>query len=477
MHQAVPGATPRLACRSLTPEHLFLPDVHLFDPVRGMDERGSLLVRDGAIAALGANLDPPREAVVLSEVRGCHVFPGFVDMHTHLRTPGQEYKEDLQSAGRAAAAGGFVLVVGMANTDPVIDGGPLAGWVLDQAEARAAVAVAQAGAVSRGLQGESLAELRELADAGVVAFSDDGRPLEDMDLLLTALRYLRTTGRPLLLHLEDPSLSVEGVMHEGAWSARLGLRGISGSAEAGPMARDLEVLRAVLREDAARPADRAAGGAGPSGARKPAPAPRLHFQHLSTEAAVRLLRAAKAEGLPVTAEATPHHLLLTDERVASFDQSLKVNPPLRSERDRLEVVAALEEGLIDCIATDHAPHAPHEKEVPFEDAPFGTIGLETAFAALYGGLVAKGHLSLGRLIEALSAGPGRCLGIDAPRLEVGAPADLCAVDLVEEWVVTTEDLQGKSRNCAFLGERVQGRVRLTVVRGSRRFERGRSTDV
>src|SRR5680860_1450175 len=159
MHQAVPGATPRLACRSLTPEHLFLPDVHLFDPVRGMDERGSLLVRDGAIAALGANLDPPREAVVLSEVRGCHVFPGFVDMHTHLRTPGQEYKEDLESAGRAAAAGGFVMVTGMANTDPVVDSGPLATWVLDQAESRAAVAVAHVGAVSKGSRGGSLAEL------------------------------------------------------------------------------------------------------------------------------------------------------------------------------------------------------------------------------------------------------------------------------------------------------------------------------
>lgn len=452
------GAIPRLACKSLAPECLLLPDVHLFDPSCGLDELGSLLVRDGVIAALGEISDPPPEAVVLSEVTGCHVFPGFVDMHAHLRTPGQEYKEDIESGARAAAAGGFVLVVGMANTHPAVDGGPLAGWVLDQAANVAAVAVAQVGAVSKGLNGESLAELRELADAGVIAFSDDGRPLEDMDLLLTAVRYVRTTGRPLLLHLEDPSLSVDGVMHEGAWSARLGLRGIPAAAEAGPMARDLEVLRTVMREEL------------PS-------APRLHFQHLSTSAAVRLLRAAKAESLPVTAEATPHHLLLTDERVASFEQSLKINPPLRSESDRSELVAALEEGIIDCVATDHAPHAPHEKEVPFEDAPFGTIGLETAFAALYGGLVVPGRLSLGRLIEALSAGPCRCLGIEAPRLEVGTPADLCAIDLTEEWSVSPGDLESKSRNSAFLGERVQGRVRLTVARGARSFERARASHV
>lgn len=477
MHRPLPGVAPRLACRSLTPEHLFLPDVHLFDPVLGLDERGSLLVRDGVVAALGDILDPPQEAVVLSEATGCHVFPGFVDMHAHLRTPGHEYKEDLRSAGRAAAAGGFVLVVGMANTDPVVDGGPLAGWVLDQAEAGAAVAVAQVGAVSKGLKGESLAELRELAEAGVVAFSDDGRPIEDMDVLLTALRYLRNTGRPLLLHLEDPSLSIQGVMHEGAWSARLGLRGIPDAAEAGPMARDLEVLRAFMKEQGARPPGQAAGVLVVEGGQRPALPPRLHFQHLSTKAAVRLLREAKAEGLPVTAEATPHHLLLTDERVASFDQSLKINPPLRSEGDRRAVVAALEEGVIDCVATDHAPHAPHEKEVPFEDAPFGTIGLETAFAALYGGLVIPGRLSLGRLVESLSAGPCRCLGIDAPRLEVGAPADLCAIDLAEEWVVGVDDLESKSRNCAFLGERVQGRVRLTVARGARRFERGRLSGV
>lgn len=446
------SAPPRLACRSRPSEHFLLGDVHLFDPALGLDRRGSLEVRDGVIVGVG-EAAAPGSSGALSGLEGCWVFPGFVDPHAHLRTPGQEYKEDLASGSRAAAAGGFVAVACMANTDPPVDSGPLAAWVLDEAERTADVLVGQVGALSSGLRGESLAELRELESAGVVAFSDDGRPVHHLDLLLTALRYLRRSDRPLLLHLEDRALSADGVAHEGAWSARLGLRGVPAAAETGPMARDLELLRTVAAE--------------------PAGAPRVHFQHLSTAGAVRLLRAARVEGLRVSAEVTPHHLLLGDDRLQSFEQSLKINPPLRSEADRAELVAALADGTVECVATDHAPHAPHEKEVPFEDAPFGTIGLETAFAALYGGLVAPGAVSLSRLIDALSAAPCRLLGLTPPRLEVGAPADFCVVDLEEEWTVGVGDLQGKSRNSAFLGERVAGRVVMTVVRGARRFERER----
>lgn len=453
------AAPRRLACRQRPPEHFVLSDVRLFDPASGLDRRGSLVVRDGMIVALGE----PEAAVdagvaggpeVVRGLEGCSVFPGFVDMHAHLRTPGQEYKEDLVSASRAAAAGGFVLVVGMANTVPAVDNGPLATWILDEAERSSDVLVGQVGALSRGLEGVALAEIRELAVAGVVAFSDDGRPVRDMGLLLTALRYLGPTGRPVLLHLEDATLSVDGVAHEGAWSARLGLRGIPSMAETGPMARDLELLRALAVE--------------------PRGAPALHFQHLSTAGAMRLLREARAEGLRVTAEVTPHHLLLGDERLQSFDQSLKINPPLRAAGDRAALVAALADGTVECVATDHAPHAPHEKEVPFEDAPFGTVGLETAFAALYKGLVETDRVTLARLVDALSAAPCRCLGLDRPRLEVGAPADLCVVDLDEEWTVGTTDLHGKSRNSAFLGEPVRGRVLLTVVRGVRRYARDRA---
>ncbi len=452
MPSSLVGPTPRFLCRPQPPECFVLSAVRLFDPSLGLDTVGDLVVSGGRISAVGPDLARPDGAEVLEAYRGCTVFPGFVDMHVHLRSPGQEYKEDVASAARAAAAGGYVMVVGMANTAPPVDCGPVASWILEQATLGADVLVGQVGAVSRGLRGEELAELRELADAGVVAFSDDGLPVVDSDLLLTALRYLRGTGRPVLLHLEDRSLSIGGAMHEGSWSARLGIRGIPGVAESGPLAQALEVLRHTCREVAT-------------------PATPIHLQHLSAGGSVRLVGQAKNEGLPVTAEVSPHHLLLTDEQVRSFDQNLKMNPPLRSSSDRDALVAGLAEGIIDCVATDHAPHAPHEKEVPFEDAPFGTVGLETAFAALYGGLVTDGRLSLARLIDALSAAPCRCLGIDQPRLATGAPARFCVADLDEQWVVGPGDLAGKSRNSAFLGERVQGRVVLTVVEGSRRHVR------
>jgi len=461
MQSSFAGAGPRFLCRPHPPECFVLPDVRLFDPSLGLDTVGDLVVSDGCIGAVGLDAARPDGAEVLEAYRGSTVFPGFVDIHAHLRSPGQEYKEDVASAARAAATGGYVMVIGMANTTPPVDSGPLAAWVLEQAALGADVLVGQVGAVSRGLRGEDLAELRELVDAGVVAFSDDGLPVVDSDLLLTALRYLRGTGRPVLLHLEDRSLSVGGAMHEGAWSARLGIRGIPGAAESGPLAQALEVVRHTCRE-VGTPA--APGGAGTL-------ATPIHFQHLSAGDSVRLVGLAKSDGLPVTAEVSPHHLLLTDERVQNFDQNLKMNPPLRSASDRDALVAGLAEGVIDCVATDHAPHAPHEKEVPFEDAPFGTVGLETAFAALYGGLVIEGPLPLGRLIDALSAAPCRCLGIEPPRLAAGAPARFCVVDLDEEWVVGPGDLAGKSRNSAFLGERVRGRVLLTVVEGVRRFAR------
>ena len=473
MQSSSVGPAPRFLCRPQPSERFVLPSVHLFDPSLGLDTVGDLVVGDGRIEAVGAGAARPDGAEVLQAYQGCTVFPGFVDMHAHLRSPGQEYKEDVASASRAAAAGGYVMVVGMGNTKPPVDSGPLAAWILEQAVLGADVLVGQVGAVSRGLRGEELAELRELVDAGVVAFSDDGQPVADSDLLLNALRYLRGTGRPLLLHLEDRSLSIGGAMHEGAWSARLGIRGIPGAAESGPLAQALEVLRHTCREveTSATPGG-VATSATPGGAGTPATP--VHFQHLSAADSVRLLGQAKSEGLPVTAEVSPHHLLLTDERVRSFDQNLKINPPLRSVTDREALVAGLAGGTIDCVATDHAPHAPHEKEVPFEDAPFGTVGLETAFAALYGGLVTGGRLSLTRLIDALSAAPCRCLGIEAPRLEAGAPARFCVVDLDEEWVVGPGDLAGKSRNSAFLGEKVQGRVVMTVVEGARRFVRERS---
>ena len=318
--------------------------------------------------------------------------------------------------------------------------------------------VGQVGAVSRGLAGEELAELRELVDTGVVAFSDDGRPVNDSDLLLQALRYLRGTGRPILLHLEDRTLSVDGAMHEGRWSARLGLKGI-------PRGRRI------------RPHGARSGGASRTcTARRwrpvAVPARRaLHFQHLSTAAAVRLLREAKAEGLPVTGEATPHHLLLTDERVKTHDPNFKMNPPLRSEADREALVAALAEGLIDCVATDHAPARPTgEGRGPVRGGQLrhhrAGDRLRRAVRRAGGAWAAEpGAAGRGHVHGAVPL----CVELEAPRLEAGAPADFCVVDLDEEWTVTVADLKGKGRNCAFLGERVRGRVLLTVVRGATRF--------
>jgi dihydroorotase len=461
-------SAPRLACRAYPPERFLLSGVHLFDPQHGVDLVGDLLVEDGTIAALGSGVGKPAGVEIVDDLRGCWVFPGFVDSHAHLRTPGYEYKEDLASGSLAAAAGGYVGVVAMANTEPVIDSGPLAAWVLDQAAKDAVVYVGQVGAVSKGLKGEELAEMRDLAEAGVVAYSDDGKAVSDADLLLHALRYARGTGRPLLLHLENTSLSVDGVMNEGKWSARLGLRGIPAAGESGPLARDLEIIAYVDAEEKRLAASRGAGSLARTGA-----VPLVHFQHLSAAGSVSLVRRAKVEGLPVTAEATPHHLLLTDERLASFDQNLKVNPPIRSADDRAALVAALADGTIDCIGTDHAPHAPQEKEVPLEDALSGTTGLETSFAALHTGLVLTGQVPLARVVEAMSGAPCRVLGLPEPRLVVGAPAHFCVADLGETWQVTPASLRGKSRNCAFLGETFTGRVRMTVVDGARRFARAR----
>ena len=465
---ASPHPSPRLACRAFPSERFLLPGVHLFDPQHGVDLEGDLLVEGGKIAALGDGVKRPAGVEVLDDLAGCWVFPGFVDPHAHLRTPGHEYKEDLVSASMAAAAGGYVAVVGMANTDPVIDSGPLAAWVLDQATKDAVVYVGQVGAVSKGLKGEELAEMRDLAAAGVVAYSDDGKPVSDADLLLHALRYARGTGRPLLLHLENKSLSVDGVMNEGKWSARLGLRGIPSVGESGPLARDLEIVGYVDAEE-----KRLAATAGKASLNRRGTVPLVHFQHLSSADSVRLLRRAKGEGLPVTAEATPHHLLLTDERLTSFDQNLKVNPPIRSVEDRDVLVRALADGTIDCVGTDHAPHAPQEKEVPIEDALSGTTGLETAFAALHTGLILTGLLPLARLVEAMSGAPCRVLGLPEPMLAAGVPANFCVADLLETWQVTPANLRSKSRNCAFLGETLTGRVRLTVVDGARRFARAR----
>jgi len=422
---------------------LLLKGGRVVDPGAGIDEVQDVLIRKGKVAELGTSLEAPGGVREL-DARGLLVLPGFVDLHTHLRTPGREDEEDLDTGTRAAAAGGYVAVFGMANTDPVVDTAALLSGLVERARREAVVPAGFFAAVSRGLAGEQLTEMAELAEAGAVGFSDDGQPLATAQLVRRALQYVKLTDRFVAVHAEDASLVRGGQMHEGPVSARLGLGGMPSIAESIDVQRVLEV---AAYEDG-----------------------RVHLCHLSAAASLEHLERAKKAGVRVTAEATPHHLTMTDDEVASLESTLKMNPPLREETDRAALVKALKSGLVDCVATDHAPHAPEEKDVPFEEAPFGTTGLETAFAALYTGLVKKRALPLGTLVARMSAGPAAIAGIEPPTLRAGARADLCVVDPEAVWTVARDGFQSRSTNSAWLGRKLTGRVRLTVAAGRLAWE-------
>ena len=351
------------------PAQLLIRGAHALDPRTGLDGIHDVLIRDGHIAEIGspgALSAPPGGEMI--DAAGQHLFPGFVDPHVHLRTPGQEYKEDIASGTAAAAAGGFVTIIAMPNTDPVLDDPAILGSVIEQARQQARVPVGFLASITRGLAGEELTEMAALRRLGALGFTDDGKPVTSAGMLRRALAYQRLCGGVVALHEEDPALSGDGVMHEGAVSARLGLSGIPSISESTMVARDA----AVAHYERAR----------------------VHFQHLSCVESVHALAAAKAAGARVTGEVTPHHLTLTHDAVRSLDSRFKMNPPLRAESDRLALIDALRSGVIDFVATDHAPHAAHEKEVPFEQAPMGTTGLETSFAALHTDLVRPGVLTL-----------------------------------------------------------------------------------
>ena len=419
---------------------LLLRGARLLDPREGLDRPGDLLVRAGAVAAIAeaGTLDAPPGCEVV-EAEGRHVLPAFFDPHVHLRTPGDEHEEDLETGTRAAAAGGYCGVVAMPNTDPPTDSPQVLGSLREIAARDARVPVGFMPCITRGMAGEALTDMRELRDLGALGFTDDGRPVVSAGLLRRALQYQRLCGGVLALHEEDPTLSAGGSMHEGEVSALLGIGGIASVSESTMVARDCALAG---YEDG-----------------------RIHVQHVSAAQTVRALEDARAQGVAVSAEASPHHLLLTDEDVRSLDTAMKMNPPLRAEEDRLAIVDALRSGLLGCIATDHAPHHRDEKEVPFEQAAFGTTGLESAFAALYTGLVLPGVLSLEVLVERLTAGAG-LLGLPVARLAVGEPANLTLVDLDAQWTVGEPGYESRSQNCCFHGRRVHGRVRLTVAAGA-----------
>jgi dihydroorotase len=423
------------------PADLLIRGAHVLDPRRGLDEPADVLVRGGEVAELGPPGGPDApEGVEVVEAAGRHLVPAFVDPHVHLRTPGEEHKEDLETGSRAAAAGGFCAVVAMPNTAPPVDCEPVLLSLREEAARVARVPIGFLGSITRGLRGEELTEMAELRAAGALGFTDDGRPVESAGILRRAMQYQRLCGGVLALHCEDPTLSAGGAMHEGEVSARLGIAGIPSVSESTTIARD-----AALAEY--------------EGAR-------IHVQHLSAVESVEAVSAAKARGVAISAEATPHHLLLTDEALLEdLHTRLKMNPPLRTERDRQALIAGLRDGTIDCVATDHAPHARHEKEVPFEEAPMGSTGLETAFAALHHDLVVPGTLPLATLVERLTAGAG-LMGLPTPAIAPGEPANLALVDLDATWQVGEAGYESRSENCCFAGRTLQGRVALTVAAGS-----------
>jgi dihydroorotase len=420
---------------------LLVRGARVLDPRGGIDAVHDVLVRGGEIAEIAApgSLDAPDGAEVL-DGEGRHLFPGFVDPHVHLRTPGQEHKEDLDSGTRAAASGGYVAVVAMPNTNPVVDSAPILQSLREAARREARVPVGFLASITRDLHGEALTEMAELADAGALGFTDDGRPVHRAGILRKALQYQRLAGLVLCLHEEDPSLSGRGVMHEGEVSARLGLAGIPSVSESTLIARDAALAG---YEDG-----------------------RIHIQHLSARESVEAVAEAKSRGVRITAEASPHHLTLTDAALLDrLDTRLKMNPPLRAEGDRQALIDGLRDGTIDCIATDHAPHAREEKEVPFEEAPMGTTGLETAFAALYTDLVLPGVLPLELIVDRLSSGAA-VLDLPLPAIRVGEGANFCLVDLEASWEVGEAGYESRSENCCFAGRTLRGKVVATVAAGT-----------
>ena len=418
-------------------EDIVIRGCRVLDPGEGIDSVLDVRVDRGTIGQLGTNLDTNAHRVVSGE--GLVLAPAFVDPHVHLRTPGREDEETIASGTKAAAGGGYCAILAMPNTEPVVDSAAVLRSLADLAQTEAEVPVGFLAAITRGQAGAELTEMAELAEAGAAGFSDDGRPVVAPGLMRRALQYSAVTGRPLALHCEEPTLSAGGQMHEGAVSAELGFSGYPSVAESLMVERDL-----ALAAYEGRP---------------------LHLLHLSARESVEALSRAQVAGLAATGEVTPHHLCLTDEAVRALDPNVKMNPPLRAEQDRLALIAGLRDGTIAAVATDHAPHARHEKEVPFEAAPFGVTGLETAFSALYTHLVRPGVLKLETLLERMSSGPARAYGLEAPRIAVGAQANLVLLDLQASRRVEEGEFRSRSLNSWLLGETLQGQVRLTVAAG------------
>jgi dihydroorotase len=414
----------------------------VLDPTEGTNTTVDVRIDNGTIALLGTNLDTNEHRVI--DAAGLVLAPAFVDPHVHLRTPGREDEETVGSGTAAAAAGGYCVILAMPNTEPIVDSASVLGSLVELAEQEAVIPTGFMAAISKGQEGHELTEMLELAEAGAAAFTDDGRPVATAGLMRRALEYNAITGRPLALHCEEPTLTKGGHMHMGTVSAELGLGGWPSLGESLGVERDLSL----------------AGYEGQP----------IHLMHLSARESVEALSTALDRGVMATGEVTPHHLCLTDDAVRTLDSNFKMNPPLRAEGDRQALIEALRSGTITCVATDHAPHARHEKEVPFEEAPFGVTGLETAFSVLYTELVETGVLPLELLLERMSAGPARAYGLPVPRIAVGEAANVVLLDPQASWKVSEDGFRSRSVNSWLLGRTLKGKVRATVAAGRLVFE-------
>jgi dihydroorotase len=420
--------------------NLLITNGRVIDPSQRLDARMDLLITDGVIAEVGKKLKASGETI---DASGLVIVPGFIDLHTHLREPGQEHKETIATGTRAAVAGGYTAVCAMANTHPPNDERAVTEMIIAESARNGACRVYPIGAVSKGLRGEELAELADLRTAGCVAVSDDGKPVANAQLMRRALEYGAMLRMPIIAHEEDPHLSDSGVMHEGFNSTLLGMTGIPAASEETMVARDVILARMTRAH--------------------------LHVAHLSTAGAVEAVRAARKSGVHVTCEVTPHHIALGDDATLSFSTNTKMNPPLRSEEHRKAVIEAIADGTIDAIATDHAPHHFDEKNVEFDLAPFGVIGLETAFAICYDRLVRRKIIDLPRLIDLMSCSPARLFNLPGGTLRAGSPADITLLDLDSRFQVTNT-FHSKASNSPFIGEALQGRVAATIVGGILQYD-------
>ncbi len=410
----------------------------LMDPSSSLDKAGDLLIVDGKIESVGERVGLVSDAEVI-DCTDAIVSPGFIDVHCHLREPGREDVETIDSGARAAAAGGFTAVCAMPNTDPVTDNQAAVGFIIRQAQRANAARVHVIGAISVGQRGETLAEFGEMIAAGAIAVSDDGKPVVSAQLMRTALEYARTFGVPVIDHCEEPTLAKGGSMNEGMVSARLGLKGIPSEAE------EIMVIRDILLA-------RRTGG-------------HVHLAHMSTHGSVELIRWGKERGINVTAEVCPHHISLTEDRILSYDTNAKMNPPLRTTKDVEALREAVKDGTIDLIATDHAPHHYDEKEREFADAPNGIVGLETALAVSVTNLVETGHIDFRTLIDKMSCSPARIFGLPGGSLKKGVDADVTVFDPAMQWVVEPATFVTRGRNTPYAGTTLTGRAVCTVVGG------------